>query len=185
MPGIKYAPNKYDVLAHGSTSLYLAHCHLKRWRNRNSEGLSDCPKAPRFSAPKAMCMLLYYTVSGVWSLQLFPLWTCSISMCILKSLLEGFLLSDPIVHCDPGPAFGRWLPRYFRYNINFSKQDYNWSQGAWTLHLGLINIRLSFWANCPLGHSSGHLGKDSQEPLFAWCRYRKMALWGKSQRGHF
>lgn len=165
MPGIKYALNKCDVLAHASAPLYLAHCHLKRWGNSNSEGLSDCPKSLRFSTPKAVCILLYYTASGVWSMQLFPLWTCSISMCSLKSLLGSFPLYGPVPHCDPGHAFGGVAAQRFQAQQNFPKQDYNWSHRVWTLHLNLINIRLSFWANRPLGHPSGHLGKDSLEPL--------------------
>lgn len=68
MPGRKSALSKCHSLAPPSAPLLPSSHPLKRWRNRSSEGLCNCPKSPRFSAAGAMCILLYYTASAMWSL---------------------------------------------------------------------------------------------------------------------
>lgn len=68
-------------------------------------------------------------------------------------------------------------------------QDYNWTHGSWIFHLGLINIRLSFWAKNFLGQSLGHLGKDSLENLFSSSvvvmQVKKDGFVGKSEGDYF
>lgn len=111
------------------------------------------------------------------------------NICSLKNFVRGLLLSSRFPYCDLWLVFGRWLPRGFRCSTDFSMLDYNWLHLAQTLHLSLINTRLSSWANNLLGKSLGHLGKDSLEPLTSssvpLMPYEKMALWDRTKWATF
>lgn len=138
---------------------------FKKMKKQKLKGIKWLPQVTQVFSSKGHV----YPVNTTLPLEcevcsFFPCGPAPLALAVWRVCWEASY-SGPVLHCDPGPAFGNGLSRGFRHSTYFPKQGYNWSHGAWTLHLGLVNIRFSFWANHPLGHSSGHLGKDSLETL--------------------